>query len=235
MPVKSQGRELTFGVSGKLIMNALVMYDRQTDSLWSQFLGFAVKGPLEGTPLLPLGSTLVSWSELARRCTPTRWCSIRAECAAATAITATISSGSAGVIGETNADDRLGRKEFVLGLQLDDRARAYPFRYLNDRPLLNDRLGDTDLLVAFDRDDGAGLIFDRRLGGRTLTFALAEGQGPGSGLLLEDEQTSTLWSGLTGEAISGPLAGERLRQLPSFAVFWFAWTDFFPGAEIFEP
>ena len=34
-----EGRELTFGVSGKLIMNALVLYDRQTDSLWSQFLG----------------------------------------------------------------------------------------------------------------------------------------------------------------------------------------------------
>ncbi|MBI3286672.1 MAG: DUF3179 domain-containing protein, partial [Chloroflexi bacterium] len=28
------GEEYTFGVSGKLIMNTLVMYDRQTGSLW---------------------------------------------------------------------------------------------------------------------------------------------------------------------------------------------------------
>ena len=57
-----EGRELLFGVSGKLIMNALVMYDRETDSLWSQFLGVAVKGPLERTPLEPIGTTLTEWA-----------------------------------------------------------------------------------------------------------------------------------------------------------------------------
>ena len=52
---------------------------------------------------------------------------------------------------------------------------------------------------------------------------------------MRDAETSTLWSGATGEAIAGPLAGERLRQLPAFAVFWFAWADFYPGADIFDP
>ena len=41
----------TFGVSGKLIMNAVVMYDRQTDTLWSQFLSRSVKGPLANQAL----------------------------------------------------------------------------------------------------------------------------------------------------------------------------------------
>ncbi len=45
------GEEYTFGVSGKLIRNVLVMYDRQTDTLWSQLLGEAVEGPLVGTKL----------------------------------------------------------------------------------------------------------------------------------------------------------------------------------------
>mgnify|MGYP003725773053 CR=1 FL=1 len=45
------GKEHTFGVSGKLIMNALVMYDHQTRTLWSQFLGRGVQGPLAGTDL----------------------------------------------------------------------------------------------------------------------------------------------------------------------------------------
>ena len=38
--------EHTFGVSGKLIMNALVTYDHQTNTLWSQFLSQVVKSPL---------------------------------------------------------------------------------------------------------------------------------------------------------------------------------------------
>ena len=35
------GEELTFGVSGLLLRDALVMFDHQTDSLWSQFIGKA--------------------------------------------------------------------------------------------------------------------------------------------------------------------------------------------------
>ena len=54
--------ELTFGVSGKLIMNALVMYDRQTETLWSQFLGQAVEGELAGETLGIVASQLVVWS-----------------------------------------------------------------------------------------------------------------------------------------------------------------------------
>jgi len=59
--------ELTFGVSGKLIMNALVMYDRQTETLWSQFLGQAVEGELAGETLGIVASQLVVWSTLEGR------------------------------------------------------------------------------------------------------------------------------------------------------------------------
>ena len=38
-----EGRELSFGVSGKLLMNALIIYDRETDTLWSQFTGEALE------------------------------------------------------------------------------------------------------------------------------------------------------------------------------------------------
>ena len=41
-----EDKELTFGVSGKLIRNVLVMYDRETESYWSQLLGEAVDGEL---------------------------------------------------------------------------------------------------------------------------------------------------------------------------------------------
>ena len=45
------GRTLTFGVSGKLIMNGLVMYDRESGSLWSQVVGQAVDGEFAGQEL----------------------------------------------------------------------------------------------------------------------------------------------------------------------------------------
>ncbi len=57
---------------------------------------------------------------------------------------------------------------------------------------------------------------------------------PGDLLGLRDLETGTLWSGLTGEAIEGELAGTQLRQLTFTQVFWFAWTDFFPDAPLWS-
>lgn len=226
-------RELTFGVSGLLIRNALVMYDRETDTLWSQFLGRAVRGPLTGTPLIPSGVTLTTWETWRDAHPDTRvldqggvW---------RDPYTFYYGDGSAGILGETNSDDRLERKEFVLGIQRDGGfAKAYPFRHLAGTPVVNDEAPGLPVVVAFDAERGIGQIFSRSVGERVLTFE----QGvpiEGDGLLLRDVETGTLWSPVTGEALSGPLAGSRLELVPSFVVFWFAWTDFHPDTELFEP
>lgn len=55
------GRELTFGVSGKLYENNLIMYDHQTESLWSQLLGQAVAGSLRGARLALKTASQTTW------------------------------------------------------------------------------------------------------------------------------------------------------------------------------
>jgi len=45
------GQEVEFGTSGKLYNSNLLMYDRLTESYWSQALGMAVKGELTGYQL----------------------------------------------------------------------------------------------------------------------------------------------------------------------------------------
>jgi hypothetical protein len=57
------GEIYTFGVSGKLIRNVLVMFDRETDTLWSQLLGEAVRGELIGTKLEFVPSWMMTWEE----------------------------------------------------------------------------------------------------------------------------------------------------------------------------
>ena len=49
---KVDGRVLSFGVSGLLYNHGFLLYDRETGSLWSQFLGRAVAGPLAGKQLV---------------------------------------------------------------------------------------------------------------------------------------------------------------------------------------
>jgi len=45
------GERVEFGTSGKLWQSNLVMYDRKTDSYWSQVLGDAIVGEMTGTSL----------------------------------------------------------------------------------------------------------------------------------------------------------------------------------------
>ena len=56
------GRILDFGTTGKLRNSDLIMYDRQTETWWQQFMGEAIVGELTGTLLNIIPSRLESWS-----------------------------------------------------------------------------------------------------------------------------------------------------------------------------
>ena len=55
------GRDLSFGVTGKLRNSDMVMYDRETESWWQQAVGEAIVGELTGTQLTQLPSWMAGW------------------------------------------------------------------------------------------------------------------------------------------------------------------------------
>lgn len=57
------GHVLTFGTSGKLADDALVMYDRETESEWKQPLGKAINGPLNGHELSVVPAAVILWQQ----------------------------------------------------------------------------------------------------------------------------------------------------------------------------
>ena len=107
-------RVLTFGVSGKLILNAMVMYDRQTDSLWSQFLGEAVEGPLAGTKLELVSSQLTAWSAWREEHPDTLVLDTRGQVIDHYA--EYYADGRSGVLGQAHFDGRLPSKDLVVGI-----------------------------------------------------------------------------------------------------------------------
>ncbi len=137
-------------------------------------------------------------------------------------------------LGESNPDERLLTKEFVVGLVSGTVQRAYPFRYLNQTPVLNDTFAGRPIVVTFDKEIGTTAVFDRTVGARVFTFELLGERTDGQSLM-KDLETGSTWTGTTGEAVSGPLAGQRLEQIESFVSFWFAWSDFHPDTELYVP
>ena len=151
------GEEYTFGVSGKLIMNVLVMYDRQTNTLWSQLLGEAVEGPLIGTQLEFLPSWQTTWQDWKTQ-HPNTLALRKGFSSGREPYAGYFNSSAAGVIGETTRDDRLYVKEFVIGVEYQNDPVAYPFSVLNDEPVINDIVGGEPVLVTFDPDTASGVV-----------------------------------------------------------------------------
>lgn len=206
--------------------NVLVMYDRQTDSLWPQLLGRAVEGPLQGAELDYIASRLTTWEDWKER-HPDTVALVKGYSGSRDPYAGYYRSASAGVIGETINDDRLPTKEFVLGVLHQGEAKAYPYRSLSEQPVVNDSLGDLPVLVVFDAQGASGAVFDRRVDGQVLEFSQDDE------LTLVDAQTGSRWDGIQGAAVDGPLAGTQLDSVRSTASFWFAWKDLYPETELY--
>ena len=58
---KVNGKTLKFGVSGLLYNSDVLLYDRQTETLWSQILSKGVNGPMKGRKLTMIPSSQTSW------------------------------------------------------------------------------------------------------------------------------------------------------------------------------
>jgi hypothetical protein len=224
------GQEFTFGVSGKLIRNVLVMYDRQTESLWSQLLGEAVEGEMIGTKLEFLPAWQTTWRQWKELHPNTQALKKGVFGGSRDPYEGYYQSGSAGIIGETFSDDRLFTKEFVIGVELEEATIAYPFRVMADERVVNDNVDGQDILVTFDDQNATGVVFDRNLDGRPLNFS-HQGDDP---FTLKDAETGSTWDALRGVATAGPLAGQSLERIKSTAIFWFGWKDFHPQTEVYQ-
>ena len=241
------GKELTMGVSGKLWKNVLIIYDRQTKTLWSHLTGGGVFGPLKGKRLKTFHSAFMTFSEWTKLNPDTK---VLQKKGGIFGLTRSSSrdpyegyyySRQTGIIPQKYRDNRLHPKTFIVGLVLDDAAgkriaKAYPFDALNKAGVVNDTFAGRDLVVSYCHGARSGVIFDRNLDGKKLSFE-AKGVSQKGGkecLLMKDSETGSTWQGLTGVSLDGPLKGKRLTPVQSTHAFWFGWKDYYPKSEIYK-
>ena len=221
---------LTFGVSGMLYRNGLIMYDHQTETLWSHILGQGLGGPYAGTQLafLPtLHTDWKSWKELHPDTLV-----VAPNLYGRDSYEGYYASSSQGVIGRgrPDLDGNIHPKEYVIGVRLDGEARAYPFSALGREPIINDQVGDIPVGIFFDTNSLSGSAFDRSLeDGTILTFKPGD-----AGQIVTDNETGSRWNMLTGEAVSGDLEGTKLEQVPITYSFWFGWIDYHTESSVYE-
>lgn len=129
------------------------------------------------------------------------------------------------------SDNRLHRKERVLGITVGDSSKVYPInRFAASVSVVNDRVGDMDVVVTGSSNQNFAVVFNRQLEDcTTLDFSPVANQLP---VVMIDNEGNQ-WD-VFGTAISGQRAGTQLQKTNSYIAHWFAWTAFFPGADIYQ-
>ena len=227
-----QGETITFGVSGKLIMNVLVMYDHQTRTLWSQFLGQGVKGPQSGVKLDFIPVTHTQWSSWLEAF-PDTLVLDKGGWYRSDVYDSYYRGGSAGVLGESTSDGRLDRKALVVGVDAGGHTKAYPIELLKLHAVVNDSIAGQEVVLFMDGATGTALAYDRRVDDQTLTFEQYK-LGPGAQAVFVDRETGSKWMAMSGRAFEGPLTGKTLSRALSHLSFWFAWKDWNPDTEVYD-
>jgi len=119
------------------------------------------------------------------------------------------------------ADDR------VLGLVINNEARAYPISILNWHEIVNDEFAGQAVVISYCPLCGTGMAFEPEL--PVKDFGVS-GLLYNSDVLLYDRETESLWSQIMSKAITGPLKGKNLKSLPLTHTSWQDWKTQYPDS-----
>ena len=230
------GQTYTFGVSGKLWRDALVMYDHQTRSLWSHITGEAVQGTLKGKSLRMLAAMpQIDWKTWRLNFPATKVLSVPVNLVDKTILfeerrrdnyAQYHASLETGVSGMQYSDARLNNKELVVGVKHHGQHRAYPFSAFERQPVINDRISHVPILVFHDQNSSATAVYKRTLDGMPLVFEWSKEY-------FAVDSSETTWNLITGLATEGKYKGKQLERLTSINVYWFAWARYHPDTTIY--
>jgi hypothetical protein len=193
-----------FGNHGALWGNAMTWFDHDTGTVWSQPLGEAIVGPLKGTTLDVLPSTLTQWGE---------WKRLHPQ---------TVALNSPG--------ERTGfaLEQMSIVIVFGDDSAAYPVAEIT--VVVNDSVDRIPIAVVIDPDGGESwTVFSRTLDDGTVVDLVFDESGE-----LLDTVTGTTFHLERGTGISGPLSEQTLDQLPAFTSFAKDYVTFYPDGRIWE-
>lgn len=230
--VDGRPRTLALQASGKLWRDALVMWDAQTKSLWTQHGGRAIQGRAreQGLALPVVASTHLPWAE-ARRLHPEAEV-LRKRADLLGGGQATIyddylaRTEQLGIFGTDLADDSLPGKTLVYGFVRPESAYALSIPGLAARGGAAMSVGGDPVFAHALPGDRAARVWLRAAPGSADLYVLALSE---DGRAVEDAARGLRWDAVTGESLDG---SAPLEGVEGQVVYWFAWQQNHPESRV---
>jgi hypothetical protein len=221
--------ETTFGVSGNLVNNNLVMYDRETDSRWPQILATAISGEFEGQSLREFRLVWTTWD---------RWKEVHPDTKVLSEDTGHVRnydndpygsyvpdasgyySRDSTLFPPLGSDDRFSNKHVVMGSRTETGRVAFDKSALREGGLLSESVGGTAYLAAYDAALDTAYVY------RNSDEASFEYEGE------QNEQSEQAEPVVAEDGTSYAPADLPLDRAYTFDAMWFAWSGFYPSTEV---
>ena len=242
---KVAGKVLTFGTSGLLRNSGMIMFDRQTESLWQQFTGIGIVGNYASEQLQSkYASQIISFSQFAQRYPKGKVLSRDTGFSRQYGMNpfqGYDSIDNVPFLFEDDTDPRLSAMERVLNIRINESHTLYPFSTIDMAGIINDVVGDSSVVVLSAQGYASPLdktsisastmvplasAYNRNINGIVHTFFIDNEK-------IVDMETRSTWN-IFGEAISGKHKGVRLNRVDSGVNFAFAAFAFSPQATVYK-
>jgi hypothetical protein len=225
------GRQLHFHLAGINNQN-FIMRDEETGSWWQQVTGEAIQGPLKGQKLKPVyhdeltftlwkqeqpnGRVLRPDEEIAKagKYAPANWEQRMSQVPVTSSVV---------------ADKLLDQRALIVGVRVNNVAKAFPLDALRKQNLIIDELGGTPIFLVVAEDGRSVRAFERTVDGRKLEFFLTNVNG----VALVDAETGSTWD-FTGKATAGELQGKQLNKISVLNDYWFDWITYNPNSAVYK-
>ncbi|MEM7215504.1 MAG: DUF3179 domain-containing protein [Pseudomonadota bacterium] len=211
---------LVFGSSGLLYRSNKLMFDRATNSLWNQFTGEPVVGPLaESDVRLRIRPLIItSWKDWKSSHPDTRVLSLNTgfyrDYGSGVVYREYFSNPELMFPASVGDESEVSRKEFVFGIREFGAAKAWPVEAFREKRVINDRVGQTDVVLIGDAKTRTVRAYVRN---PDETF-----EQTSDGELKSDHG---VWR--TEEDFLVSLDGSQRRaRVPGHVSYWFAWDNY---------
>ena len=225
--VEGRPERFVFGSSGFLFRSNKLMYDQETHSLWNQFTGRPVVGPLTGSgiELIVRPVAITTWKDWLARHADTMVLSLdtgfNRDYTPGRPYASYFSSPDL-MFPALVKDTRLKPKDFVFALRSGVHEKAWPLSEFDGGRVINDRIGTLDVVLIGDAASRTVRAYDARGRNFTATSGSADTiESDGQRWKIEEES-------LVGED------GQTLARLPGHIAYWFAWSGYKSEAPLFE-
>ncbi len=218
--IKGRDKPLVFGSSGFLYRSNKLMFDRETDSLWNQFTGEPVSGPLvnSGIKLKIRPVTITTWAKWKKTNPTTKVLSVN---------TGFSRNYGSGVVyndyfaspdlmfpAVVRNEKQVKRKEYVFGIREFAAAKAWPIAAFDkDNRIINDAIGARNIVLVGDADSRTVRAYERG------DFEFKQSTKPG-----HLSAQSVDWA--MGEEYLLSPQGKKLPRVPGHISYWFAWDSY---------